>query len=114
MCCSGGSALSSRDEERESVSCSRRSTYPPKSWFALPADHCADAALVLTECVLAEGFSPKAVAMAVLGLAVEADVSAAGDKLFNCAQVRPQFEVSGNAQDPVFKSGSEKVGQLLF
>src|SRR5437667_7732623 len=68
----------------------------------------------LGECVLAKGFGPKAVAVAVVAIAVEADVAAAGDLLSDAAEVVDESGVARDAEALFFKGGPEAVGHLFL
>src|SRR3954469_5601813 len=64
--------------------------------------------------VLAEGFGPEAVAVAVSDLTGKTDVAAAGDFLPDGSEVGAEFRVAGDPQLLIFKSGAETISQLFF
>src|SRR5438067_12200961 len=67
-----------------------------------------------TDGVLAEGFGPKTVAVAVATFADKSDVAAAGDFLFDAAKVGAEFEISGDAQFSVLKGCAEAIGHFFL
>src|SRR5437899_10535690 len=75
--------------------------------------HCSSHAIhPILRRLLADAFGPKAVAMAVVALASEADVAAFGDLSTNAAKVVAQFVVAADAELLIFKGGAPVMGQL--
>src|SRR5437763_1665656 len=64
--------------------------------------------------LLAEGFGPGAVAMAVLGFAIKANVAFGGHELFKPSQVGAKFVVAHQAEFAVFEVPAQAEGQLLL
>ena len=64
--------------------------------------------------MMREGHGPGTIAMAVAGLAAEADVAAGSDFFAEAAQVSAQFVVADQADLSVFQCGAEAEGQVLL
>jgi len=64
--------------------------------------------------ILAQGFGPGAIAMAVVGLASETDVSAGSDELFETAQVGAELVVADQAESAVFKIAPEAESEFFL
>src|SRR5882672_3455456 len=64
--------------------------------------------------ILAQGFGPGAIAVAVVGLAREADVSAGSDELFETAQVGAKLVVPDQAQPTVFEITPEPESEFFL
>ena len=79
-----------------------------------PNHHGADAALVGAEGVLAEGFGPEAVAVAVVAASIEADVPEGIDELFYPPQILGELAVGIDAEAFLLEGSQEAIGQFLF
>jgi hypothetical protein len=64
--------------------------------------------------LLAEGFGPEAVAVAVVGVTNKADVAGQSRFFFDGVEVRTEFVVDGDTEFAVFELGSEAEGEALF
>ncbi len=63
---------------------------------------------------LAEGLGPEAVAVAVVGSAVQAEVACGGGDLLDGMEVFAELGVNGDAQGEGLKVAAEAEGELLF
>jgi hypothetical protein len=64
--------------------------------------------------VLAKGFGPGAVAVAVVGFADEGEFAAGREFFFEAAEVGAEFIVGGDAEEAVFEIVAEGEGELFF
>ena len=64
--------------------------------------------------VLAEGFGPETIAVAVASLAEETDVAGLRDFFFDAAKVVSELIVTDDAEAAFFEIGAEAEGQLFF
>ena len=64
--------------------------------------------------MLAEGFGPETVTMAVVGIAGETDVAGTGDELFDGTEISMQFWICVDADDAVLKCTAEIKGHFFF
>lgn len=64
--------------------------------------------------MLAKGFGPGAVAMAVVGIAEEADFAARRELFFEATEIGAEFVVGRDAEVAIFKFMAEGEGELFF
>ena len=64
--------------------------------------------------ILAQGFGPGAIAVAVVGLACEPDVSAGGDKLLETAQIGAKLVVPDQPKPAIFEITPEPEGEFFL
>ena len=64
--------------------------------------------------VLAEGFGPGSVAMAVIDFADESEFARGADFFFEAAEVGAEFVVVGNSEIAILEIAAESEGELFF
>src|SRR5688500_6016371 len=64
--------------------------------------------------VMAQGFGPKTVAMAILRFALETNLPCRADLLLDRAQVRAEFRIGIDAQRAVFEGAAQGERQFFF
>ena len=64
--------------------------------------------------VLAESFGPKAIAVGIVGVAIETDVAGAGDEFLHATQIGVEFGICINAEEAILEGAAEGEGHFFF